>query len=342
LFLRKIKYNFTPQLNNVKYMNRFAMVLTGILSVLAFGVANAQQDAQFSQYMFNNLYTNPGYAGLEGAPKFTAIHRTQWAGYGDGSGGGAPQDQILTASIPVHLLKGGVGVQLTHDKIGPNTNLDVLISYAYHINLGGGKLGLGLRSGILNSYSGGPRVATDPNDVVVENLDNKNLNQMSPDFALGVFYNHSKFYVGASLNHLVKQKLSDLGKKQSRHMFVNGGYNYQVASNVLLTPSLITKYDAGSDAGSNSGKWSTEVSVMATFSTRYWAGLSLRQQDALIPFVGLSFLKNNAMKLGFAYDYTLINQSGKATSSYEIMLSYSLPAFVPPVKPVIRTPRYRF
>jgi hypothetical protein len=109
-----------------------------------------------------------------------------------------------------------------------------------------------------------------------------------------------------------------------------------------LTPSLITKYDAGSDAVSNSGKWSTEVSVMATFNTRYWAGLSLRQQDALIPFVGLSFLKNNAMKVGFAYDYTLINQSAKATSSYEIMLSYSLPAFVPPVKPVIRTPRYRF
>lgn len=331
MFLIKIKYNFSPQLNNVVYMNRFAKLVFGVLSVFVVSFANAQQDAQFSQYMFNNLYTNPAFAGLEGFPKFTAIHRTQWAGYE-----GAPQGQVLTASLPVPILLGGVGLQLSNDQTGPLRNVDFLLSYSYHISLAGGKLGIGARTGVFNRSLNGNYVATHPNDPTVLAIDSKSLNELSPDFALGTFYNHTKFYVGVSLNHVVKEQLKTLKAELSRHMTITGGYNLQLRPNVLLTPSIITKYDA------TGGKWSSDLSLMATFNTRYWAGLSMRQQDALIPFVGVSFLKNNAMKLGFAYDYTLINQSGKATSSYEIMLSYSLPAFVPPVKPVIRTPRYRF
>jgi type IX secretion system PorP/SprF family membrane protein len=313
------------------FLNRFSKLLSIIISLVAFGSSNAQQDAQFSQYMFNNMYTNPGFAGLEGSPKFTAIHRTQWAGYE-----GAPQGQVLTATMPLPILLGGIGFQLTNDQTGPLRNVDVLFSYSYHLDLAGGKLGLGVRTGFFNRSLNGTYIATHPNDETVMAIDQKSLNQINPDFAVGAFYNHSKFYVGLSLNHLVKSELKELKSQLSRHMTVTGGYNYQASSNLLLTPSLITKYDA------TGNKWSTDLSLMATFNSKFWVGLSGRQMDALIPFVGLSFLKNNAMKLGFAYDYTLINQSGKATSSYEIMLSYTLPAFVPPVKPVIRTPRYRF
>jgi type IX secretion system PorP/SprF family membrane protein len=314
-------------------MNRFAKLLSGILSVLTIGLANAQQDAQFSQYMFNNLYTNPGFAGLEGCPKFTAIHRTQWVNY---DGGGAPQGQVLTASLPVRILMGGLGFQLSNDQTGPFRNVDLLLSYSYHIAIGSGKLGLGIRSGIFNRSLNTKYIYTDAKDPRIEDIDNKSLNQLSPDFALGAFYYHPKFYVGVSLNHVIKEQLQTVNAELSRHMTVTGGYNFQAASNIVLTPSFITKYDATGE------KWSTDGSLMATFNNKYWGGLSFRQSDALIPFVGISFLKNNAMKVGFAYDYTLINQTGKATSSYEIMLSYSLPPFVPPVKPVIRTPRYRF
>ena len=129
------------------FMNRFSKLLSIIISLLAFGSSNAQQDAQFSQYMFNNMYTNPGFAGLEGSPKFTAIHRTQWAGYE-----GAPQGQVLTATMPLPILLGGIGFQLTNDQTGPLRNLDVLFSYSYHLDLAGGKLGLGV---LITGLTGG-------------------------------------------------------------------------------------------------------------------------------------------------------------------------------------------
>lgn len=336
MFFNNIKYSFIAQPNKLLLMNKQIQSLLVLVCLLVFGVSNAQQDAQFSQYMFNNMYNNPGYAGLEDNPTFTAIHRSQWVGY---EGGNPPQGQILTASLPVRLLKGGLGLQFENDQLGAYRKVDFLLSYSYHINIGDGKLGLGIRSGLVNTSVNGRYKPTDPNDQTVSLLD-KNANEFSPDYALGVFYNHSVFNFGASLNHFVKQQLNNLNTQQSRHINVTGGYNYQFASNVVLTPSFIVKYDEGNASGS--GQWSSDVSLRATFNAKYWLGFSYRKNDAIIPFVGINMLKNNALKLGFAYDYTIVNQSAKSSSSYEILLTYSLPAIANLIKPIIRSPRYRF
>ncbi len=38
-------------------------LITGLFVIAGFIQAYAQQDAQFSQYMFNGIYINPAYAG---------------------------------------------------------------------------------------------------------------------------------------------------------------------------------------------------------------------------------------------------------------------------------------
>jgi type IX secretion system PorP/SprF family membrane protein len=68
---------------------RLLFVCIGLVSMTLRG--SAQQDPQFSQYMFNTIYYNPAFSGVEGLTKITALHRSQWLGYTPTYGdGGAP------------------------------------------------------------------------------------------------------------------------------------------------------------------------------------------------------------------------------------------------------------
>ena len=114
----------------------------------------AQQDPQFSQYMFNSFYYNPAFAGSEGVTKITGLFRSQWLGYSPTYGdGGAPTTQIFSIHTPVPKLKGGVGGYVVNDKLGPLNNFEAQLSYAYAINVKDAKLSFGLRAGALSGLS---------------------------------------------------------------------------------------------------------------------------------------------------------------------------------------------
>ncbi|WP_306354298.1 type IX secretion system membrane protein PorP/SprF, partial [Flavobacterium sp. '19STA2R22 D10 B1'] len=51
----------------------FAILLTSLGSY-------AQQDAQYTQYMYNTVNINPAYAGSRGVMSIFGLHRTQWVG----------------------------------------------------------------------------------------------------------------------------------------------------------------------------------------------------------------------------------------------------------------------
>ena len=104
----------------------------------------AQQDPQFSQYVFNNLSFNPGFTGSQQAICATALHRSQWMGFE-----GAPVSTNLSVESPVTLLNGGLGLNVLTDKIAQQEFLGINLSYAYRIELAGGNLGVGLSVGVL-------------------------------------------------------------------------------------------------------------------------------------------------------------------------------------------------
>ena len=164
----------------------------------------AQQDPQFTQYMFNTLYYNPGYAGVEGVTKLTAIARSQWLGYKPTyGGGGAPTTQMISMSTPLYKINSGFGAYVSNDKLGPQNNLEIQTSYAYHLGIKESKLSFGIRAGVysqtinFNQYK-----ATDPGDPLL-NASGKE-SQVRPDLAMGLFFRKEKYYVGASFNHLIK------------------------------------------------------------------------------------------------------------------------------------------
>src|SRR5258708_8859393 len=129
---------------------RKKLIKSGFLLTLMLlaGQSMAQQDPQFTQYMFNTLYYNPAYAGADGVVKFTAMHRSQWLGYQPSvGGGGAPTTQIITGTAPINKINSGFGAYVVNDRLGPLTNQQVQLSYAYHLGFKDAKLSFGVRAG---------------------------------------------------------------------------------------------------------------------------------------------------------------------------------------------------
>ena len=296
----------------------------------------AQQDPQFTQYMFNTLYYNPGYAGVEGLTKLTAIHRSQWLGYQPSFGGGtAPTTQILSMTSPIYKLNSGFGAYIVNDKLGPQNNLEAQASYAYHLGIKESKLSIGVRVGIYSQTINFDQYrATDPNDPLLNATGKQS--QVRPDVAVGAFLRKEKYYAGVSFNHLVKSEF-DFGLNQrnalASHIYVTGGYFYDVNFDLRFQFTGLVKSDFT--------KTTFDVGGLAYFKDTMWGGLSFRQSEAAILILGYSLLKDKSLKLGYGLDYVIKDQAAKQPTSHEFMLTYELPVNPGSGKKVVRTPRYR-
>ena len=298
----------------------------------------AQQDPQFSQYMFNGLFLNPATAGVDGQTRFQLIARSQWTGYQSNfDEGGAPTTQILSLNTPILRWKSGAGVYIVSDKLGPYTNQQIQASYAYHFPVKTGKLSLGVRGGFysqtidFNVYR-----AIHPDDPILESRNKES--QIRPDLAVGVHYQTEKFFLGVGSNHLTKPKfnfgLSDsLNNPLATNVYASTGYSYDLTYQIVLTPSLLFKTDLNT--------FSVEASALATYNQKFWGGLSFRQGDAAIALLGFNTLKDNALRIGYAFDFTVKGREAKRPGSHEFLLTYTLPPPTISKKSKVNTPRFR-
>jgi type IX secretion system PorP/SprF family membrane protein len=308
----------------------------GLLQVIWLSTSFAQQDPGITQYMFNTIYYNPGFSGVEGVTKITALHRTQWTGYAPSYGGGnAPNSQIITFSTPIFKLNSGFGGYVTHDNLGAQTNMEAQVSYAYHLGIKDGKLSLGLRGGIYSqTFDFDLYKYIDHPDPYLQG--SGSISQIRPDLAVGVFWRKEKYYAGVSFNHLINSTF-DFGLSQRNslqtHVYVNGGYIYTVNFDLKVHFVTLIKSDFV--------KTTFDVGAIAYLKDTMWGGLSFRQSEAAILMLGYSFLKDKSLKLGYALDYIVQDQAAKQPTSHEVMLMYELPTNPGAGKKVVRTPRYR-
>jgi len=297
----------------------------------------AQQDPQFTQYMFNTIYYNPGFSGVEGVTKITALHRSQWVGYAPTyGGGGAPTTQLITFTTPIFKLNSGFGGYLVHDELGPINNLEAQASYAYHLGIKNSKLSFGIRTGIYSqTMNFGLYRMVDPNDPALADKTGT-ISQIRPDLAVGVFWRKEKFYVGASFNHLTHANfnfgLSQRNPLQT-HAYVTGGYTHEVNFDLKFQFTTLIQSDFV--------KTTVTLGGLAYLKDTMWGGLSFRQGDAAILMLGYSFLKDKSLKMGYSLDYIIKDQAAKQPTSHEFMLIYELPTNPGAGKKIVRTPRYR-
>ncbi len=314
-------------------MKKFVLIFAAFFTIDGW----AQQDPQFSQYMFNTFYYNPAAAGTDGVTKITALYRSQWLGYTPTYGdGGPPVTQIISVNTPVAKLKGGIGGYIVNDNLGPLTNQEAQFSYSYYMKIRDAKLSLGVRAGVFaQKIDFGILRATDQNDPLLASKSGRET-QLRPDFAFGALYKKEKYYIGVSIDHL-SQPTYDFGLTESnqlkQHIYFTGGYYYDLNFDIRIQFVTLVKSDFT--------KTQFDLGGIAYFKDIFWGGLSFRQSEAAVLIVGYSLLKDKSLKVGYSLDYIVKDQQAKQPTSHELMVSYSLPVNSSGKK-IIRTPRFRY
>lgn len=303
----------------------------------------AQQDAQFTHYMFNQLYYNPAFAGLSNGNTVTAIHRSQWFGYdGTINSGGAPSTQMISYNTTSSFWKGGLGFHVVNDNLGPSSNLELQISGSYFLDLpNGASLSIGLKAGMFSSSIDFDEVVVvDPRDGV-GSLTGKE-SQLRPDLGGGILYRNGNFFGGFSTNHLIQPEF-DFGQDQIanqllRHYYLTAGYDYALTPELTITPTLLVR-----SVGFDTYNW--DISVIGRFRDQLWGGVSYRQSESASAMIGYKVLKDRSLALAYSVDIVLTDRLSKEPTSQEVMLIYTFKSknrVRNLGRNIIRTPRYRY
>ena len=276
----------------------------------------SQQDPLSSQYMFNTLTYNPGIAGTSGMICATALNRQQWVGFK-----GAPSTTVFNISAPVSLfsIKSGVGLLVESDNVGFDKDINLSGSYSYLMDLGTGKLGIGLSLGMLNKTltpkweipSGDAHTPVSGDPLIPESKES----YVAFDAGLGLYYKAEKYYASLSVTHINQPKIKfSKGEPYiSRHYYLTGGYNLQLPDPAL---ELLPSFFAFSD-----GKVvQVAVTSLIRYNKKVWGGVSYRAGDAFIGIIGLELF--NGIRLGYSYDFTISDVRKNSTGTHEFMINY--------------------
>ncbi|MCX6182638.1 MAG: type IX secretion system membrane protein PorP/SprF [Bacteroidetes bacterium] len=300
-------------------MKKIVLVLS--LSVLMLP-AFAQQDPQFTHFFFNNQTFNPGATGINDKICFGLTARDQWKGFA-----GNPQTLAFNASAPF-ARQNGIGITAVADQLGASNDVNVKVSYSFHVPLGNGrKLGIGFDGGIINKginfASMNPVTQGDPYATSSVN------SSMAPDIGVGLFYKGQNLYFGASSQKLIASKVSFGATAQTqlrRHYYITGGYNYPVGTDWAIKPSFLVKSDGTATQ--------FDINTLVEWKSTMYLGATYRYQDAAAALVGY---KLNGLVIGYSYDFTTNGlrepSKGASQGSHEIYLGFCIKPPVPPKPP---------
>lgn len=302
---------------NIKDMKN--KILTVALLLTAIGGMVAQQDAQYTQYMYNTIAVNPGYAGSRGVLSITGLYRAQWVGL-DGS----PTTQTLNIHSPVSE-RVGLGLSIVNDEIGNGTNqdtyFDAVFSYTLPTSLTG-KLSFGLKAGghLLNiDFNQLQNYNPDLNTAGTSNIDRK----FSPNIGAGVYYHTRQFYLGLSIPNFLKTKHFDNSDTESfiaserMNLYLITGYVFDLNPNLKFKPAILIKAVSGAPL---------QVDFSANFmlQEKVTLGAAYRWNAALSGLLGYQF--SDQFMVGLAYDreVTELGNTSFNDGSFEVMLRYEL------------------
>jgi len=283
---------------------------------------SAQQDAQYTQYMFNTMSVNPAYAGSRGQLSIAALYRSQWVGLD-----GAPKSQTLNLHSPIRNSQLGYGISIVNDEIGDGvvqeTYFDAVLSYTIDVSLEG-KLSFGLKAGgnLLNLDFQGLR-NFDVEPVNVDNIENK----FSPNVGIGIYYHTNSFYAGLSAPNLFQTDHFDNNQRDANsvqflskeriNFYLITGYVFDIGGNTKFKPALLTKVVGGAPL-------QVDFSGSFLFNDKFSIGAAYRWDAAVSAMFG--FQISEQLMLGLAYDKETTDLGGSQFNdgSFEVFLRFEL------------------
>lgn len=281
-----------------------------VLMFTAF-VSYAQQDAQFTQYMYNTININPAYAGSRGALSIFALHRTQWVGLD-----GAPVTNAASVNTPLNESNLGLGVSIINDKIGPTTENTISADLSYTVPTSETfKLSFGIKATANFFNLDVNRLNPVDDDPSLHDFNNK----FTPNIGAGVYLHSDKAYVGFSIPNFIESNRYDDNEvaifKEKINYYLIAGYVFDVNESIKFKPALLTKIVAGAPL-------QADVSGNFMFNDKFVVGIAYRWSAAVSAMVG--FQVTDGMYIGYGYDHETTNLNNYNSGSHEIFLRYEI------------------
>lgn len=296
-----------------KHICSILLLISLLSGLLISPKAFSQQEPQYTQYMHNILTVNPAYAGTGDALNMVLLSRMQWTGLD-----GAPQTHNFSLHTPIRKYKMGLGFSIVSDDYGPVNNLFLNVDYAYHVNIMPKTiLSMGLNGGLYNYHIGLSSLNTEnPDPAFAQDIDQKFI----PNAGVGLYLYSPKFFAGASFPRLFQTALDEEQDRESaftlqRHFFFMAGYNIDIAPQLIIKPSLITRITEGAP-------FSADFTARFVFQNTYTVGLSYRTDDSFAAMAGLQL--NKQLMVGYAYDISQKELNSFSNGSHELVIHFNL------------------
>ena len=289
-----------------------------IFVLLVAASSYAQQDSQFTNYMYNTININPAYAGSRGVLSVFGLHRNQWVGLD-----GAPVTNTFSINSPINNSNFGIGVSIINDRIGPSDENSISVDVSYSVKTSEKyKLSFGIKGTAnllnvdftkLNIYN--------PGDVLAQyNVDNR----FSPNVGAGVYFHSDKTYFGFSVPNMLETKHFDKDQtslsaesvaSERMHYYFIAGHVIDLNTSIKFKPALLTKIINGAPL---------QVDMSANFliNDKFTAGLAYRWDAAFSALAG--FQISDSWFIGYGYDMEVTKLANYNSGSHEIFLRYEL------------------
>lgn len=285
--------------------------MLGVISLLTFNEAFAQQKVQNTMYLFNPLSYNPAYAGTNEEMAASAVFRNQWTKMD-----GAPITGFLTLESPIWKNL-SLGVNAEYDQIGARTNAGGAVDLAAKVKLNqqGQFLSMGIKLGITNVNFDNSKFDNVLNPG--ESL-NKSWSRTNFNFDVGLYWYSENYYLGISTLSLLENPLGidDTEKsvyKSQMHFYNFGAYYWDISRNVAVKPSYMLKYVENAPI-------SFDVNASFLLYHLAWVGANYRYNNT----IGLHLIMNISpnLELGYAYEFAMGKDSQSFGGTHEVMLRY--------------------
>lgn len=289
-------------------------ILISLILTSVFSEVKSQQDALYSQYMFNPFMINPAYAGSRDATSGVLLFREQWMGID-----GAPSTQTFSIHSPFQKQKMAVGLNISNDKIGPTRNSGAFLTYAYHLKMPKGKLSLALRGGVYNSRLDQSLLTYQ--DQTDHFIGTTMVNAISPSFDFGAYYYTRKFYAGFSATHLTQNKFLYEGLPEGsnfelrRHYMLATGYAWEISENLVLKPSALVKFVDHAPVN-------VDINASMLFKKVFWLGLSYRSAGSLVFITEYNIAQT--IRIGYSYDLVTSKLKKFSGATHELFVGFDV------------------
>ena len=280
----------------------------------------AQQDAQYTNYMYNTININPAYAGSRGCLSVFGLHRTQWVGLD-----GAPVTNTFSIQTPIANTNVGLGLGVVNDRIGPSNETNVAADFSYSIKTSetyklsfGAKASANFLSVDLSSKS----LKQDLND---PRLANNIARNFSPNIGAGLYLHSENTYIGLSVPNILETKhfdKSDSGvtnvnytAKERMNFYAIAGHVFDLTESIKFKPAVLAKIVTGAPL-------QVDATANFMFNEKFVLGAAYRWSAALSALVG--FQATDSWFIGYGYDFETTKLSGYNSGSHEIFLRYEM------------------